>query len=686
MLTAQTPGLCRRYSGPSLAAILGPEIAARVRPLLIPKTGRDIHAAAGLQVHRYRHSAAERQVLRRRQKELPSVWAPKNFKVPYGPFESRYFSFEITPHLLGMLDAYAQPYVGKVTVCAAPQTTKTTFAHVAAAWSSVFGPGLTLHIYPTETTAKEIMEERIRRIYTEAPALRRLLTGRAEDIGQLKLRLKSMLVRMAWAGSLTQLAHRSVKYWVADEVDKYGERPSETETTTLEQIKLRGRTFERQGGKGLVLSSPSIEAGNVWTELTKETQAVFVYWSRCPFCDTEQLMDFNKARFTWPHGADGHSLDRLEIAARKLARYICQAPGCRREWDDDLRHKAQVLAMHGGWRLRMADGSKGEEMGHYMRRVRPWSIGFIVPSWISYFVSLSAVAADYLKCKDKNLSKTEQFAAYQNFQNAHRALPWKIEMQAKPADKLLLLCDDRPEGMLPGGDRVAALLATVDTQDGGLFYLSLWAIGYGKLQEMWLVMRRPVDSFAAIEQILWGAEYYDADGQIYRVRHAFIDMLGHRTKEVLDFCIKHYRQITPCYGSARDMGSLGFTFSQKEYMPGSDRPMADGGIRAIRMNSRRYKDFIADKLDLAPDTPGCLHFFRDVGEDYCKQLVAEARDAKGNWVQIGSRANHYGDNLYTVACLAEWLGISDIPKPDSRQVQDEEDSIIEQVVVADIGR
>jgi phage terminase large subunit GpA-like protein len=672
MLTPQTTGKVRRYRGPAMTSIIG-EYAELCRPLL--KSGS----------HRFQISTAERQVLRRRKKELPSVWVPKNIKVPYGPFESRYFSFDITPHLYGMLDAYAQPYVAKVAVCAAPQTTKTTFGHIAFTWSSVFSPGPALHIYPTESTGKEIMEERIQRIYTESPPMRRLLTGRKEDISQNKLRLRNMVHRIAWAGSLTSLAFRSVKYWEADEVDKYDERPSKDETSTLNAIKLRGRAYDRSGGKGLVLSSVSVESGFIWTEITKETQAVFVYWSRCPYCGTEQLMDFSKDTFIWPHGDDGHSLPRLEIAAKKLARYVCLEPGCRRQWDDDARDKAQRLAMRGGWRLRMADGSKGEEMFHYMKRERPQSIGFIVPSWISYFVSLSSVAAAYLKCKDKNLSPEEQFAAYQDFQNAHRSLPWKVELQAQPVDKIKLFCDDRPEGMLPGGERVASLLAGIDTQDGSLFYLSIWAIGYGFENEQWLVLRRPIDSFEAIAKTLWQSDYYDADGQRYHVEHALIDMLGHRTKEVLEFCIQYEGLITPCYGSARSM-SQGYAFSQKEYLPGTDKPMPNGGIRAIRMNTKFYKDNMAIKLSLQPDTPGCIHLFRDAGDDYCKQLVSESRDEKGNWKQIGSRANHYWDNWCAVSCLADWLGIKHREKPDSRAVQDEEDSIIESVMVADIGR
>ena len=634
--------------------------------------------------YRFSFSTPEKQVVRRRKKEKPTDWAPKNFKVPYGPFESRYFSFDITPHLYGMLDAAAQRYVRKVAICAAPQTTKTTFIHVILAWLSVFFPGLALHVYPTEGTGKEIMEERIQKIYTESPTLRRLLTGRKEDKSQLKLRLRNMVHRMAWAGSLTSLSHRSVKYYVADETDKYDERPSETESSTLDLLKLRGRTYDDRGGKGFIASSASIDAGFIWTEITKETQAVFVYWSRCPYCDTEQLMDFNKDTFTWPHDEEGHSLPRLEIEDKKLARYVCVAPHCRREWDDSARNKAQQLAMRTGWRLRMPEGGKGEEMGIYMRRERPRSIGFIVPSWISYFVSLSSVAADYLKCKDKNLSPEEQFKAYQHFQNAHRSLPWKVELQEQPVDKIKEFCDDRPEGRLPGGEVVAALLAGIDTQDDNLFYLSVWAIGYGFQNEQWLVLRKPLDSFEAIAKTLWESEFFDADGQRYHIEHAMIDMLGHRTKEVFEFCIQYEGLISPCYGSARQM-SQGYVFSQREYIPGTDKPIPGGGIRAIRMNTKYYKDHMATKLSLEPDTPGCIHLYKNVGDDYCKQLVSEARDIKGNWKQIGSRDNHYWDNWCAVNCLADWLGIKHREKPDSRVVQEEEDSIVESVMEANIG-
>lgn len=652
----------------NLAAIIGKSHAASCAHLL--SNGR----------YHFKVSKTEKKVVKRKKRELPSKWVPKNIKVPYGRFENRYFSFDVTPHLYGMLDAFAQAFIRKVTVCAAPQTTKTTFGHVACAWLTEFNPGNFLHVYPDEKTGVEILDERIVKLFSDSPKLKKHLTGRKDDIAKHKLRLRGSMHRIAWAGSLQSLASRSVKYWVADEVDKYNERPSKKETTTLNQLKLRGRTFE-SSGKGLVLSSTSTETGFIWVELTKETQAVFVYWSKCPYCGIEQLMDFTKDTFYWPKGEDGHSLDRMEIEAKKLARYICQEPGCQKMWDDDARNTAQRINMKHGWHLRTDNGTKGEEMFAYLRRERPIYIGFIVPSWISYFVSLSSVASAYLKCKDKNLSPEEQFAAYQDFQNSHRSLPWKIELQAQPVNKILEFCDDRPEGVLPGGEVVASLIGMVDTQDNGEFYMSIIAFGWGFQNDQWLVLRKHIHSFEEIVQYMWNSEYFDADGQRYVVEHVGIDMLGHRTKEVLEFCIQYEGLITPCFGSARLM-TQPFAFSQREYLPGSDQPIPGGGVRAIRMNSKYYKDNIAIKLSQNPGSPGSIRLYRqnEVGEDYCKQLIAEARDEKGKWVQIGSRPNHYGDNLYGANCIADYLGVKTRIKPEFN-VEDIELAGVQEVVV-----
>lgn len=623
-------------------------------------------------VYRFRFSKSERQALRKRQFEQPSKWAPKNVKIPTGPFEGNFLNLDLTPHLAGMLDAYALPFIRKITICAAPQTTKTTFALVAKAWSSVFAPGPTLSVYPTETTGTEIMQERILPAYRQSPILRRLMTGRKDDESKHNMRLRNMYHRIAWSGSLTSLAHRSIKILDMDEVDKYNEAPSENEAGTIDLAKLRTRAF-RLSRKILMMSSCSTETGAIWVELTRETSAVFEFWVRCPYCGTEQLMEFTPDTFWWPHGADGHSLNRKEILEKSLARYICTAPGCKQMWDDEARNKASRL---GCWRVRTADGTKGEELFRYLQRERHQSIGFIVPSWISYFVSLSEVAAAYLKTKDRSLSPEERFMAYKDFQNAHRSRPWKFELQTKPTEKLRLLCDDRPGGILPSGNRVASLLFGIDTQDN-CFYLSIFAFGYGFQNEQWLVLRKIVDTTESLAQLLWNSAYYDADGQAHYVEFGMIDMGGHRQKEILDFCVQYEGLIAPCAGSNREM-TQPYSFSQKEYFPDSHQPIPGGGIRAFKINTKYFKDNLAVKLSMDPDTPGCVHFysFNDLGDEYLGQLVSEARDEKGVWTQIGSRPNHDWDAWVIANCAAEYKGVKHRLQPDDSLHEDEDIEVI----------
>ena len=417
------------------------------------------------------------------------------------------------------------------------------------------------------------------------------------------------------------------------------------------------------------MSSCSTETGFIWIELTKETSAVFVFWVRCPYCGTEQSMEFGPDTFWWPKGEDGHSLDRKEIMEKRLARYVCREPGCRRMWDDEARNRA---ARRGVWRLRSEDGSPGEEMFRHLNRTRVQSIGFIVPSWISYFVSLSEVAAAFLKTTDPALSPEERFMAYKDFMNAHRSQPWKFELQTRSVEKIRALCDDRPAGRLPGGNRVASLLFGVDTQDD-CFYLTIWAFGYGLQHEQWLVLRRQVDSFQALAALLWDSVYYDADGQAHYVEFGMIDMQGHRQKEVLEFCLQYEGLIAPCLGSNREM-TQAYNFSQKEYFPDSQTAIPGGGIRAFRINTKFFKDNLAVKLGMEPDTPGCVHLYNyaELGEDFCNHLISEARDEKGVWQRIASRPNHYWDAWVVANCAAEYKGVKHRIAPDERTGADDE--------------
>jgi terminase, large subunit len=401
-------------------------------------------------------------------------------------------------------------------------------------------------------------------------------------------------------------------------------------------LKKRLITYMRSGKDKLWLSStPTIESGPIWQALTTEAQVVFDYCAACPECHTEQVMSFGQIKW-------GESRDPEQIEHEKLARYECSA--CGAAWDDD-RRDAAVRA--GCWRARLATpetaaalalaphtAEHGEELYEYLRKYNPAKIGFHLPSKISPFVSLSQDAAAFLRGqKDK--------AKLRDWRNAHEALPWVYYEHARKEDTMLALRDDRPQGLVPSGGVVAALTAGIDTQDNG-FWFEVRAWGFGLAMDSWQVRFGFVDSFAALDEILWGSSYVDADGNTYAIKRALIDSGGHRTSAVYDFCRLHPRQIWPSKGEGR-MAAVMHKTSKIDTYPGTSR-LIPGGIHLVLVSANQYKDQLAGKLAVAATEPGAWRLCSDCTDDWARQMTAEVIDPKtGLWINPPGRANHAWD-------------------------------------------
>lgn len=620
--------------------------------------------------HRYAFSFSkqERAIFRKVKHLPPSEWAPRRRKVIDGDYAGGYLSFDVAPHMPDILDAAAQPYVRIVAIMAAAQTAKTTTVDTFLAWTLRHRTGRILSVYPDETTGIRAMTKRIQKMIEASPQLARMMTGRKDDQSNAHIQLTTALWEIGWSGSPTSTADRSVKYLDLQEVDKYPSTAGKKEGGTLEYAKLRVRAYP-DTHKIFITSSPSDETGNIAMTMENEIEAVFIKWVKCPDCGFEQLMHFSRETFTWPKGEDGHAIDRKEIFSKKLGRYVCQNKECGSKWTDDVRNIA-VKRKNSTWRLRTKDGSKGPEMHSYMHKHRPRSIGQIWPSWISPLVSLSEVCHDFLRCKDNGLSPEERFIALKDFKNKHEALPWSWAQEQKPVKTVLELKDDRPEGLVPGGDRVAGLVAGVDTQDDS-FWFWIMAVGYGLLNEQWLVRCGQVASFEALKKVLWLDQYCDVEGNDYPVQMTLIDSGGHRTEEVYAFCVDdaHRDLILPAKG--RDKMGTKMNFGNLEFFPRSKIPIP-GGLQLVHTNTTHYKNAMAAKLGTKVGDPGGIRFHAEFDESHAEQLLSEARDKTGLWKQIGSRANHLFDSWGLAWAAADHSGLRYNEKRSIGEEQEEE--------------
>jgi len=609
-------------------AWLTPEIAAALAGLRAAD-GR-IEISGGF-------SAADRKVLRKRKRIPVSEWCERHRFVTMsaipGPWKN-----DVTPYLAGVMDASFFDSVQTVIICAAPQTGKSEAVNNCIGFAIDRDPGPVLYVYPDRLTARDNSRDRIQAMITSSPRLRGYVRSVVEDLTIMSINLEHMPVYLSWSRSPSRLANKPIRYVVFDETDKYQYSVDSREADPLSLGELRTRTY-KESRRIWKISSPTVEAGYIWQAFTREAQVRFDYFVRCPACGHAQRMVFERIKFP------PDCRDPEEMQTRRLARYECA--GCGDLWDDEARNKA-VRA--GEWRER----ESGLELFALLRRDRPVKIGFHIPAWLSWFVSLSEVAAAFLKSLG---SKSK----LKDFQNGYAAEPWRDYSVERQEDAVLALRDERPRGQVPGGGVVAGLTAGVDTQDDGFVY-EVRAWGYGETEESWQVREGFVTSFEALDELLWSHEYRDPDGLVYPIALTVMDAMGHRTVEVYDFCRVRRGLILPFKGEARMAAAI--AYSKIDHYPGKRQPIPGGPLQLLRANVNHFKNALSKKLDIAPADPGawCLHAECDA--EWARQMTAEYLDPLSQeWVAIEGRRNHAWDVSVYNLVAAYACGLRFWPKP-----------------------
>lgn len=626
--------------------------------------GTDRHRGLPLQIRFY---DAERRVMRKRKKIPVSSWAERHRYVTTGPYEGTRFKKTTFAYAPAVMDASFYPSVQEIVMCFADQASKSFISDTCIAYAADRSPGPVLFCYPDESTALDNMKDRLQPMFRLSPRLRAYMTGMADDEGQKRINLQHMTIYAAWATSAIKLANKPIKYGVADEVDKYPATAGKTEGTPLDKIRKRLRLY-RFDRKLWILSTPTIESGPVWVELNT-CDVVFEYRVKCADCGHLHLMDFetDKKWFRWDGEKNPEKIEKDHIGY-----YVC--PACGSIWDDQKRDMAVRL---GAWysMVKTPDGKKeiegpGVEIVEYLSLYKPRKIGFHLPSWISPAVGISEVCAAFVRGQhDKNKLK--------DFNNSHAARPWTDFTQDRQEDAILRLRDDRPRGVVPGGGRVQALTAFVDTHgldERGWFCYEIRAWGWGTpdmaVPESWQIREGQLESFERVADVLWNTRYYDPDGKEYFIALALQDAMGRRTNEVYNFCLGHRGRILPTQGVDSTRMAAPYNFTNLEYFAGSKKAIP-GGLSLYRFSNLYFKNILAGKLEVAPGDPGAWHLHAETTEDWARQLCAETIDPKTmQWVQIGSMANHGWDCSVGNILAEEILGLKYIQKPLEAPVQD----------------
>lgn len=131
---------------------------------------------------------------------------------------------------------------------------------------------------------------------------------------------------------------------------------------------------------------------------------------------------------------------------------------------------------------------------------------------------------------------------------------------------------------------------------------------------------------------------------------------------VYEFCRRFIRRVRPTKGSSAPMRTP--LIITKIEVRRKDGRAAQFGLDLVRLDTDHWKSWVHERLRWPDEHVGGWHVFRGVDDDYCHQIVSEARlklpTGKVEWVQR-SRDNHFFDCEAMLAACGYLLNVQRIP-------------------------
>lgn len=559
---------------------------------------------------------------------LPSEWAeqyrylPPSMTAEPGPWRN-----ERTPYLAGLMDATVEPGVESVVFLKAVQVGFSEALRNLIGYWIDHDPGPAMMVLPDQRSSEEMMDERIRPLIQETPSLSVHLSGDRKDDKRSAIRLDTMSLFMAWAGSPQSLASRPIRRIVYDEVDKYPPFSGRE----ADPISLGDKRLTTYGHRSLSVkgSTPTTRLGNVWTQWELATDRRHFHVP-CPHCGHKQRLEWDRVK--WPERIDGEERESQaeRIEAGNLARYECES--CEKTWTNDQKNAA---VRDGEW--------ISEDPNASNRR-----IGFQLNSIYSPWVSISKLAGEFLRSHNHP-------ARLMDFTNSRLAKPF--EQQASTIKDSVMdakVTHAGPPMVLPEWGRV--LIATADVQKDHLYYaIRAWGHGYRSQ----LVRYGMAPSFAELGRLAFEMPMATSHGEAVVSQVLMVDC-RYRSDEVYQFAQNDPARIWPLQGDANYRAA-----------PITERRVKEYGVIRRTINPNYWKDILHGFMTSDDETQWLPH--SEVDQNYKKQMQSEHKihDPKSGtwaWVPVAAgRDNHYWDCEVYQCVGAQLLGVAMLPSPEQEQ-------------------
>jgi phage terminase large subunit GpA-like protein len=575
----------------------------------------------------------------------PDQWAKTNRRYPASAGVPGPRDPFLTPYKVAFARAVASGKYRRVVDVSGAQMGKTDTILDMMGHRLDQRPAPILYVGPTKQFVTEQFEPRVMALLDEAPSLMRKV-ARGKRMTKTRKIVSGVPLRLAHGGSSSALKSDPFSLAIIDEYDEMlanvknqgdplglvearGYTYADYTVAVTSTPSLGATTIERDPKSGLdfwkAVPGEDIQSPiwNLWQQGTRH------HWVwKCPHCAKWFTPRFDLLR--WPKNA-------TPAQAKREAYLLCGHDDCGGVIEE--KHKADMNA-HGlyvapGQWINEFDDIEGEPEEN--STISFWTSGLCSP-----FVPFGDRAESYLnalRSGDHSKTQTKINADFgELWAPGGGTVPEVAEVQKLRVPYRL--------GEVPTG--VICLTMGVDVQKNRLVYV---VRGWGARGTSWLIQQGELWGATADPEVWMSLEDVLEDRYAnLGIRLAVIDS-GFRPNKltpgsesvVYDFCRRHQRNTRPSKG--RDYLAQGaLTIAKIEIDPKGGR--AKYGLELVHINTDWCKLWIHERIRWPLDQPGAFFLPQDVSDDYCIQLVSEARiktkAGRPQWVQR-SRDNHYLD-------------------------------------------
>ncbi len=556
-----------------------------------------------------------KMILQKPEKISVSQWAEKYRILDESSNFSGKWTHDVTPYLVGIMDAFNDPYIQEINFCKSTQVGGTEVMLNIIGWIIMEDQAPVMIVYPSDDLAKDISNDRIKPSLSKTPEIKERFYPNSSK--ELKLKFRGMTLYLRGSHSAEKLASKSIKYLFFDEIDKLdGASKKEASPYNLAKERTRTYTYSR---KIYTCSTPTLKTNYVW-RIHEEADEQRKFFVPCPHCGSHIIFQFDQIKFP----KEGTNKERAEEAV-----YICQECGGKITDRDKIK-----MLRKGEWR-----DVKKTCVG------KARTVSFWINALYSRFLTWSEIVMEFLKSKDD----PDQL---QNFVNSWLAEPWEDKKTEMSKSMVLDRQTEMKEFVVPPWAKI--ITGGVDVQRSSFY----WTIrAWGDHMTSQNIAHGQYASREEVEDIM-NLEFKKEDGTPMIVNLVLIDS-GDQTDTVYDICADNSEWALPVKGANKELMT-----HYKISIVNKANSKANG-MRLVTVDGDKYKDMIAARLRRRQGR-GAWMVYAGCDEEYAVQVTNEHKvnvktqngATKKKWIPKTSRPNnHYLDAEVYCFAAADMMGV-----------------------------